>query len=352
MAAVANTSSAGPLFDVLSKNEKFADLLTNRRHRIIRTPTSEPDDPKPKEKCAQDYSPCSCDVNYKNEISVYCHGVSVESVRDAFLRINDPEIYSLVIYRIVADATKTISLPADFLGNTRVTAEIVIDGTTYWDKTNSTYIPDYSKIPNLVIHPLTFQSSQNSLMSFKVSNFDFGLQGDFNFLKGFNRLQELDISYVNNLGALEYLPPLPSLETFTVGGCNAIVKDQNCADVILFPNLSTTRLKTLHFNMKKLSDLQADAIVAKLAASTSAYSLEVLDLNYNSDLTKIPSQVGSVFPKLTSVDLSGSSISHIPIHSLTFNYPLMSIDLNSNQIKTIERGAFQGKSTSTRVRKK
>ena len=345
-------SSAGSLVNFLPKREKFADVLTNRRHRIIRTPTSEPINPEPIEKCAQDYSPCSCDLINKNKVSVHCTSVSVESIRDAFLRINDPEIYSLTIYRFLPDYTNTISLQVDFLGNTRVTAEVVIDGTTYWDKTSSTFIPDYSKIPDLVIHPSAFQSSQNSLMSFKVSNFDFGLQGDFNFLKGFNRLQELDISYVNNLGALEYLPPLPSLETFTVGGCNAIVKDQNCADVILFPNLSTTRLKTLHFNMKKLSDLQADAIVAKLAASTSAYSLEVLDLNYNSDLTKIPSQVGSVFPKLTSVDLSGSSISHIPIHSLTFNYPLMSIDLNSNQIKTIERGAFQGKSTSTRVRKK
>ena len=337
MAAVANTSSAGPLFDVLSKNEKFADLLTNRRHRIIRTPTSEPDDPKPKEKCAQNYSPCSCDVNYKNEISVYCHGVSVESVRDAFLRINDPEIYSLVIYRIVADAKNTISLPADFLGNTRVTAEIVIDGTTYWDKTNSTYIPDYSKIPNLVIHPLTFQSSQNSLMSFKVSNFDFGLQKDFNFLKGFNRLEELDIYRTNNLTAFQYLPQLPSLQTFKVGGCN-----ENCSDIVPVPDLCPTNLKTC--------DQQADEIVAKLATSTSADSLEVLNLIFNS-VTRIPSQVGSAFPKLTDVDLRGSSISHIPSSSLTFTYPLMSINFHSNSIKTIESGAFQGKSTSTRARK-
>ena len=241
MAAVANTSSAGPLFDVLSKNEKFADLLTNRRHRIIRTPTSEPDDPKPKEKCAQNYSPCSCDVNYKNEISVYCHGVSVESVRDAFLRINDPEIYSLVIYRIVADAKNTISLPADFLGNTRVTAEIVIDGTTYWDKTNSTYIPDYSKIPNLVIHPSAFQSSQNSLMSFKVSNFDFGLQKDFNFLKGFNRLEELDIYRTNNLTAFQYLPQLPSLQQL-------LIIDQKANDTFAKLDASTSvdSLKTLN----------------------------------------------------------------------------------------------------------
>ena len=336
MAAVANTSSAGPLFNVLSKNEKFADLLTNRRHRIIRTPTSEPDDPKPKEKCAQDYSPCSCDVNYKNEISVYCHGVSVESVRDAFLRINDPEIYSLVIYRIVADAKNTISLPADFLGNTRVTAEIVIDGTTYWDKTNSTYIPDYSKIPNLVIHPSAFQSSQNSLMSFKVSNFDFGLQKDFNFLKGFNRLEELDIYRTNNLTAFQYLPQLPSLQTFKVGGCN-----ENCSDIVPVPDLCPTNLKTC--------DQQADEIVAKLAASTSADSLEVLNLIFNS-VTRIPSQVGSAFPKLTDVDLRGSSISHIPSSSLTFTYPLMSINFHSNSIKRIESGAFQGKSTSARAR--
>ena len=329
-------SSTGPLVNFLPKSEKFADVLTNRRHRIIRTPTSEPDDPKPKEKCAQDYSPCSCEVNYKNEISVYCHGVSVESVRNAFLRINDPEIYSLVIYRLLADDKNTLSLPADFLGNTSVTEDIVFDGNTYWDKTNSTYIPDYSKIPNFVIDPLTFQSSQNSLKSFKVSNFNFGLQKDFNFLKGFNRLENLDIYRTNNLTAFQYLPPLPSLQTFKVGGCN-----ENCADMVPFPDLCPTNLNTC--------DQQVDEIVTKLAASTSGDSLEVLDLIFNS-VTRIPSQMGSAFPKLTNVDLRGSSISHIPSSSLTFTYPLMSISFHSNSIKRIESGAFQGKSTSARAR--
>ena len=334
MAAVANISSAGSLVNFLPKSEKFADVLTNRRHRIIRTPTSEPINPEPIEKCAQDYSPCSCDLINKNKVSVHCTSVSVESIRDAFLRINDPEIYSLTIYRFLPDYTNTISLQADFLGNTRVTAEVVIDGTTYWDKTSSTFIPDYSKIPDLVIHPSAFQSSQNSLMSFKVSNFDLGLQKDFNFLKGFNRLEELDIYRTNNLTAFQYLPQLPSLQTFKVGGCN-----ENCSDIVAVPDLCPTNLKTC--------DQQADEIVAKLAASTSADSLEVLNLIFNS-VTRIPSQVGSAFTKLKKVDIEDwNSISHISSSSLTFVSPyLKDLYLYSNGIKTIESGAFQGKSTS------
>ena len=112
--------------------------------------------------------------------------------------------------------------------------------------------------------------------------------------------------------------------------------------------LSVTTHLFLYNN--EISDEKADEIVAKLTASNSADSLEVLDLNYNY-LTRIPSQVGSAFPKLKSVVLRNNNILHIPSASFTFAYPLKSLSLNDNKIKTIESGAFEGKSISERTRK-
>ena len=95
MDAVANTSAASH-----NVQRKSADSLTNRRHRIIRPVSSSLADDKEtnggetRADCVQDYSPCSCSVVSYNQISVVCGGVSVETVRDVFQRVNYPEIYS------------------------------------------------------------------------------------------------------------------------------------------------------------------------------------------------------------------------------------------------------------------
>ena len=275
-----------------------------------------------KEYCAQNDSPCSCGF-VLNSLSVECYGISVESVRDEFQRLNDPNIYYLAGYLSSDDAT--ISLPTDFLGNTSVTGGIYISHSI-----------DDVKYPNLVINPLAFRASQKSLSrEFKVSNVDFGLQKDFNFLNGFDKLEELYISSIQNLIAFQYFPPLPSLQWLYIW---------NCPDVneITFPDLSPAKLKNLELRGSGINDQKADEIVAKLAASTSADSLEVLDLSLNS-LMRIPSQLGTTFPKLKEVQLGINKISHIPSSSLTFASPYLEIlDLYENGIKTIESGAFVG----------
>ena len=241
-----------------------------------------------------------------------------------FQRINDPAIYSLVWLNPSADATNTISLPADFLGNTSVS---FIDISGYYFNSS------------LVIDPLAFHSSHNSLVKFFVSNFDFSLQKDFNFLNGFNKLKHLSISRIVNLTAFQYLPPLmPSLQKLEVDRCPEI-------NQIAFPDLSPTKLKRLYLYSNEISDEKADSFVAKLAASNLADSLDWLDLVGNS-LTRIPNQVGSIFPKLNYIFLSGNNMSHIPSSSVTFAYPLRELILYGNGIKTIESDAFRGKSTA------
>ena len=191
MATIANTSSAD-FHDVLRQTDRSAELLTNRNRRIIRTPSSPLFDHKgkiggrTKEYCAQNYSPCSCDVNDNNQISVVCYRASVETVRNEFQHLNDPEIYSLIWLYPSDDGTNTIFLPADFLGNTSVTSYIKIEGYG-------------SNKSNLVIDPFAFSSSQNSLTILFIDNCNFDLQKDFNFLNGFNRLDHLSISRIVNL---------------------------------------------------------------------------------------------------------------------------------------------------------
>ena len=324
--AVANTSAASH-----NVQRKSADSLTNRRHRIIRPVSSSLADDKEtnggetRADCVQDYSPCSCSVVSYDQISVVCGGVSVETVRDVFQRVNYPEIYSLDFYPLDDDETNTtISLPADFLGKTTVTSRISI---------NCSYSSD-DVYPHLVIDHLAFYSSQNNLTIFTVAYCHFGLQKDFNFLNGFNRLEELGISRIFNITAFQYLPPLPSLQRLFL---------QYCSDLnqIAFPDLTPAQLKNLFLWENEISEEKADEIFAKLVASTSADSIKELDL-YRNSLTRIPSQVGSAFTKLKKVDIEDwNSISHISSSSLTFVSPyLKDLYLYSNGIKAIESGAF------------
>ena len=296
----------------------------------IRCQTTTPEPTTPEPAYCKDYSPCSCSVD-SNQFSVSCYGVSVQTVRDVFLRVNDPEIYELRWTQpLPDDETNAISLPPDFLGNTRVTSYIYIQNTYSYPM----------NCPNLVIDPLAFRSSQNSLTGFYLSFLDFGLQKDFSFLNGFEKLEELSIYSLHNLTAFQYLPPLPSLQTLSVRSCPSELNQ------IPFPDLSPEKLKYLELDSSEISDEKADEIVAKLAASTSADSLEALYL-YGNSLTRIPSQVGSAFPKLKTVFLNHNNISHIPSFSLTFvSRYLEELSLSENGIKTIEIGAFRGKSTS------
>ena len=288
--------------------------------------TPEPTTPEPR--YWQDYSPCSCSVD-SNKISVTCDGVSVETVHDVFQRVNDPEIYELSwTYPLPDDETLTFSLPKDFLGNTSVTGKIFIQCSS----TNRL---------NLLIDPLAFRSSQNSLIDLYIYYFDFGLQKDMNFLSVFDKLEGLYFVNITNFTAFQYLPPLPSLQGLYVGACPELKQ-------ISLPDFSQNKLKELDLRGNEINDEMADEIVAKLAASNSADSLEFLSF-YGNYVTRIPSQVGSDFPKLKTVFFPNNKISHIPSSSLNYVYPLESLILAENKINTIESGAFGGKSTAART---
>ena len=102
LATVANTSSDGPR-NALRKTYKSTDLLVNPRHRIIQSASSPRIDGKGKiggqtrADCVQDYAPRPCYVD-SDQIFVTCQGVSIQTARDVFLRVNNTEIYSIPLY--------------------------------------------------------------------------------------------------------------------------------------------------------------------------------------------------------------------------------------------------------------
>ena len=332
LAAAANTS-AGPN-NGLRKTDKSGNVLANPQlshpSSSILSDGKENVVGQTRANCVQDYSPCSCKVVYDNQSAVLCEDVSLETVREVFQRVNDPEIFELELFKLGGD-TNTFSVPLDFLGNTTVTSYILIDCIGLSGNSN----------PNLVIDPSAFRLSQNSLAKFTVRYCDFGLQKDLNFLSGFNKLEELRFYAANNFSVFQYLPTLPSLQYLDVTSCRGL-------EQIAFPDLSPAKLKALSFDSNKISDQTADEILTKLVASNSADSLEFLNLNGNY-LTKIPSQVGSVFPQLKTAHIGANNISYIPSSSVTIAYPLESLYLGTNGLKTIESGAFQGKATSARA---
>ena len=275
--------------------------------------------------CDQDYSPCYCYVSdVISGIFVECDYVPVATIQDVFQRVNNSDIYN---FKLIAPiGLDTIFLPVDFLGNTRVTSNILIVCGGI----------DGFKFPNLVIDPLAFRFSQSTTTRFSLHTCDLGLQTDFNFLNGFNNLTGLDIYRTNNLTAFRYLPPLISLRFLSITYCSE-------PHELVFPDLSPAELNSLNLEYSSIDDKMAEEIVASLAASTSIDSLELLNL-IGTYLTRIPNQVVSAFTQLKEVYFGHNDILHIPTLSLAFTSPYLKyLMLGDNIVNTIESGAFQGR---------
>ncbi len=274
--------------------------------------------------CIQNYYPCTCEVSEKpetlNNIYVNCNNVSPQSVQEIFQRIGDPEIDGL--YYVPANNESVISIPKDFLGSTRVNEYITIN----------TYYPSGQ---NLVIDPQAFFSSQNHATNFSIGGYHLRLQTDFGFLDGFNNLKRLNMESSDYITAIQFLPPLPSLQNLEINGCT---------EFNVFPNLTPAKPKLLRLQADFLDDQRAIDIVRSLVASNSADSLESVDFSHN-NLTSIPNQLPSAFPNLNSLELRFNALTHLSKSSLVFASPVNLIDLSYNALRVIESGAFQGNKT-------
>ena len=149
-------------------------------------------------------------------------------------------------------------------------------------------------------------------------------------------MTELELERVRHiqksLTTLPLLPKLTLLELFDVRGL-----DESITSI---PTLSTGGLKTFKFYQ---SGMHSDASVSRMLdwiLLSSAKTLETLRID-DIGITEIPSQI-SFFTALNHLDLDRNSISTIKNGALRFSVPVSKLRLWSNEIKSIEPGAFQG----------
>ena len=288
-----------------------------------------------REPCAFDYTPCSCYVSKENATYnftyVTCPDVSVANVQDVFMRTNDSEIYELTYNVPYSDI---ISLPADFLGSVNVKSILI----------HQNYINPNISYAKLTVNSLAFRSTKGYTTDFSFKYWDLRLQIDFNFLTGFTALSSLYLYELSNLIALQYLPPLPSLESLSFIRCPNL-------NETVFPDISqSNKLKFLRFDQNYMGDRLIDAILTSLAGSMAANSLESF-WSTSELLTYVPKQFSfsSVFPKLNDLTLDTNRITELSSSSLSFSSPLTYVSLIRNSIKPIASGTFQGNFTKAVV---
>lgn len=302
------------------------------------------DSPAGRASCRENYSPCLCSTDSKGGIYVFCDlycstdGNNVLAIQQALERtISDRELLQIQLIPLVGCEFVPVRLPANFLSG-KLIEEIVI-GNNYL---SGSY--DFAK---LIIDPLAFQSTQNHTTKFRFKHIDFALQNNFDFLNGFSRLNLLSITDYQNFGAIEYLPPLPSLTDLYIYDCRKdYVGSKEGCYITNFPDLSPAKLEALNLFDIFLDDKLAENVFTSLANSTSASSVQFIDMATN-ELTVIPGNLTD-FPRLNHLDLQENSITEISNNSLIFTNPVFQLNLKRQSLGAadgtlaIESGTFQG----------
>lgn len=235
-------------------------------------------------------------------------------IQSAFSRTTALDIYSLVL--ILPEGGGNI--PADLLSGKRA---FIIDllGTD-------------RDLFQLIMDPAALRSSSSYTKQLVISKCDLSLL-DFDFLRGFSRLEELRLDSASNIKPIENLPPLTSLVGL------AIDNSQGFEALTNFPARAFSSLNHLYFYNDELNDQAIDIILNAFVTSTSANTLATLTLSKN-QITRVPSQVLSL-PNILNFALNNNNISLINTGAFSLTAP-NKIYLNNVSLDTIEPGAFQG----------
>lgn len=284
------------------------------------------------------YSPCSCRRDRYNNQSIFvvCSKASVTQVRDVFRRSTHPQMYSFSFLANHNDPPTTIySVPVDFLADKRAT-RISLYG----------YSKGSSWLPKLAIDSLAFRSTKANVRFLELSYWDLLLQTDFSFLQGFHGLEQLTLSFNDNLAAFQYLPvPFPALRSLYIHHCSDLKQAP-------FPNLtlSNSNLEELSMPYNDLDDQTVNETLASLVAGGLSNSISSIDVSGNR-LTTMPNQI-AFFSHLTSLFVTDNSISWIASSSISLTSPHINMNflhLNGNNIIGIESDAFKGNFSTTQV---
>jgi len=219
--------------------------------------------------------------NYTNG-ALICNQIPIAEVKTVF---HQTTILTLKSFHLILQPFifKDTTIPKDILGSTK-TLELSVKYPCSCSYGNSSLI--------LQVDSNAFQSTKNYTKTFEADTIDCGLL-DFNFLSGFDQLNELLLLNIWNIEyCLPSLPSLPSLKFLQAKYC------AGCNELYSFPPLTNglVRVEFMGFD-----DLSPDRY-----------------LYYN-------------------------NISTIEPDELAFSAPVLKLSIFGNGIKDIRPGAFRGK---------
>lgn len=269
-----------------------------------------------------DYRPCNY---FKGD--VVCDSISIEEIRRVFHQTIIPVLDSITL---ILRPSISGFIPSNILSNKR-TPELSIQ---FNDGSQNSSI-------NWQVDTEAFRYTKNYTKTFRVNFMDCA-KLNFRFLAGFDKLNNLTFSNILNIhNCFPTLPPLLILSHLAFHNCTGIDELYN------FPTLVTDRLKTVAFvcNESNIKEVWNDTTVNRVMnwlLISSAETLEEITFKNMKQLTKIPIQIQS-FNALNKLNLNNNGISTVVGYSLSFFAPVLNVDLGNNQIKTIGKNAFNGK---------
>ncbi len=176
---------------------------------------------------------------------------------------------------------------------------------------------------------------------------------DLSFLSGFNQLNDLHFSDMDDIQAcLPTLPPLPNLTRLQFKFVGTGQKG-----ITTFPALTNGLKEFLlgeyikedkELGIHVWDDDDFSRVLEWLLISSHETLKYMLIDGYLGNLTQIPSQV-STFKALERLHVQNNvHISTIKTGQLSFSIPVLELRMNDNGIAVIEPGAFQGNSFHTK----
>lgn len=178
------------------------------------------------------------------------------------------------------------------------------------------------------IDPNAFKASTTTTLEFFINDCNVG-NLTWLFLKGFTKVNRLQLVKATNIQSLRTLPSLPSLTQLSIASSKGF-------DSLNFPGSSLGGLKNLIMTENvELNDTKVESILATL---TTANGLEMLSLKSNPFIRRVPDTLAN-FSALNSLDLSLCNIDFVD--SLSFSAPVVKVDLTRIYLSDISDNSFE-----------